>query len=313
MVKTTVMMKTSSLMIAVALAVLPLASAHADETALVNKVLGAPERLPTSQERAAVALAKKWQSNEGGAAQPVAGPNGSVRFLYGAGQPTLVCAVMQVCDVELQPGEQVNSVHLGDSVRWVVEPALSGGVGGTISQHMIIKPLDVGLTTSLVVTTNRRTYHLRLRSSRDEYLPRVGFVYGDEMDARWAAIQQMQQLQKQQEQQKREQQTIPQTGEVLSELDFGYEVSGRAPWKPTRVYNDGTRTIIEMPKSMETSEAPSLLVIREGTGFMAKDEEVLVNYRVQGNRYIVDNLFARAILITGVGRNQTKISIARSK
>jgi hypothetical protein len=60
-------------------------------------------------------------------------------------------SVAAVCDVELQAGEQVNSIHLGDTARWSVEPAISG-VGGNEVQHLIIKPHDVGLETSLIAS-----------------------------------------------------------------------------------------------------------------------------------------------------------------
>lgn len=40
---------------------------------------------------------------------------------------------------------------------------------------------------------------------------------------------------------------------------------------------------------------------------------VLVNYRVQGNRYIVDTVFDRAILIAGVGSSQDRVTISRRK
>ena len=73
----------------------------------------------TPQERAALDLAKKWKagaSTQG--VKPVVGADGAIRFLFGATQPSMVCAVLQVCDVELQPGEQVNSLHLGDTARW---------------------------------------------------------------------------------------------------------------------------------------------------------------------------------------------------
>ena len=118
--------------------------------------------------------------------KPVAGPEGSVRFVYGAQQINVVCAVLQVCDVELQPGEQVNNLNVGDP-RFTVEPSISG-VGAGEVQHLIIKPLDVGLDTSLVVTTNRRTYHIRLRSHRTEFMPRVGFTYTEDAVAKWDAI-----------------------------------------------------------------------------------------------------------------------------
>ena len=69
-----------------------------------------------------------------------------------------------------------------------------------------------------------------------------------------------------------------------------------------------------MPKAMSQFEAPTLLVIRNNRGFPSlgsNPEEVMVNYRVQGDRYIVDSIFDKAILIAGVGSNQDKITITR--
>jgi type IV secretion system protein VirB9 len=43
------------------------------------------------------------------------------------------------------------------------------------------------------------------------------------------------------------------------------------------------------------------------------DETVMVNYRVQGDRYIVDTVFDRAIMIAGVGSNQDTVTIQRVK
>ncbi|TXH83454.1 MAG: P-type conjugative transfer protein TrbG, partial [Thauera aminoaromatica] len=36
------------------------------------------------------------------------------------------------------------------------------------------------------------------------------------------------------------------------------------------------------------------------------------NYRVQGDRYIVDTIFDKAILIAGVGRSQDRVTITRT-
>ena len=70
----------------------------------------------TPQERTSIEIAKKWQQSSATGIKPVAGPDGTIRFLFGAQQPSIVCAVLQVCDIQLQPGEQVNSIHLGDQV-----------------------------------------------------------------------------------------------------------------------------------------------------------------------------------------------------
>ena len=82
------------------------------------------------------------------------GPDGKVIFLYGEIQPSIVCSPLQVCDIELQPGEVVRDVLVGDTVRWKVEPATSGAPGGQ-AIHLIVKPSEAGLVTSMVVTTSR--------------------------------------------------------------------------------------------------------------------------------------------------------------
>lgn len=258
----------------------------------------------TPQERAAVAIAQKWKAGAATGMKPVAGPAGSVRFIFGAQQINIVCAVLQVCDVELQTGEQVNNLNVGDP-RFTVEPALSGA-GATEVQHLIIKPLDVGLLTTLIVTTSRRTYHLNLRSHRTEFMPRVSFTYPEDATAKWDAIRTREVREKQE-------QTLPQTKEYLGDLNFKYDLSGSAPWKPTRVYNDGVKTIIQMPAAMAQTEAPTLLVVRKEGSLFSDDETVMVNYRVQGDRYIVDTVFDKAVLIAGVGRGQDRVTITRGK
>ncbi|SHM14325.1 type IV secretion system protein VirB9 [Nitrosospira sp. Nsp11] len=265
-----------------------------------------PELKLTPHEREALALVKKWKAgNSTQGVKPVAGADGTIRFLFGATQPSIVCAVLQVCDVELQPGETVNGIHLGDE-RWTVEPAITGS-GPNEVQHLIIKPTDTGLETSLVVTTNRRTYHLRLRSHRTEFMPRVAFIYPQDAMAKWDEI-------KKNDAKNHSRQILPGTGEYLGDLNFDYTIDGaNAAWKPLRVYNDGVKTIIQMPATMSQSEAPILLVVRKDGGLFTDEESVQVNYRLQGNRYIVDSIFDKAILVAGVGSSQDRVTIQRGK
>ncbi|MEE9102992.1 MULTISPECIES: P-type conjugative transfer protein TrbG [Pseudomonas] len=259
----------------------------------------------TPQERAALSISQRWQQASATGIKPVDGGDGTARFIYGAQQPSIVCAVLQVCDIALQAGEQVNSINLGDTARWTVEPAITG-VGESEVQHLIVKPMDVGLETSLVVTTNRRTYHIKLRSHRTQYMPQVAFTYPEEALAKWNLI-------KAREATERKKATIPETGEYLGNLSFDYTLSGETSWKPVRVYNDGSKTIIQMPRAMGQTEAPTLLVVRKDGGWFRDDETVMVNYRVQGDRYIVDTVFDKAILIAGVGKSQDRITIQRGK
>ena len=115
----------------------------------------------TEAEINALKITSNWK-DKSSKTKPIVGHNGSVQFIFGGQSIDIVCAVLQVCDIELQMGEEVNSIHLGDSARWKIEPAITG-YGSSEIQHLVIKPLDVGLKTNLLVTTNRRTYHPKSR------------------------------------------------------------------------------------------------------------------------------------------------------
>ena len=278
------------------------APAIARNANLADKFFSKENPVLTEQEKAAISIARRLEKT---AINPVEGPDGSINYIYGTQQPSILCAVLQVSDVALQAGEKVNAIELGDTARWTVEPAISGA-GPDEIQHLIIKPMDVGLETSLIVTTNLRAYHLRLRSHRTQYMPQVSFTYPEEARKKWKAIQTA-------VTRERTEKTIPQTGEYLGNLSFDYEITGDAPWKPIRVYNDGRKTIIQMPQALEQTEAPTLLLLKKEGGAFTDDTTAMVNYRVQGNRYIVDAVFKKATLIAGVGSDQERLTITRKE
>lgn len=279
---------------------LPLTSFAVDNTELANFYFSKSIPALTNQEKQALSIAEEWQKGDK-TSKPFHSSDGSVSFVYGSGQIRVVCAPLQVCDIALQLGEQLNDMNVGDP-RFLVEPSITGS-GMDQQIHLLIKPKDVGLDTSLVVTTDRRTYHFRLKSDQNDFMPYVSFTYPDDAKAKWRLIQHMQA-------QQRKANTFAETHEYLGDLNFNYRIQGNSRFKPVRVYNNGVKTIIEMPGNMSESEAPALLVLRNG-GLFKKPESVMVNYRLQGCRYIVDSVFDKAILIIGSGSSQEKITITR--
>ncbi len=268
----------------------------------VDDVLSGSNPSLTPQEQAGLSYGE--QGALSGSA-PIGGPNGFIKFPYGVNQISIVCAPLHVCDVALQPGEQVNSVNVGDNVRWSIEPALTGS-GAEEVQHVIIKPREVGLETSLVVATNRRAYYMRLRSHKTRYMPQVAFSYPEDSEVKFNIL-------KARQQREIKEKTIPNTSDYLPKLSFEYDVAGHAAWKPVRVYNDGARTVIELPPSIAQTEAPILLIVRKEGGLFTDAEEVMVNYSLQGSRYIVDTVFEKAVLVAGVGSHQDRVTIQRKK
>ncbi|WP_428408693.1 P-type conjugative transfer protein TrbG [Hyphococcus sp.] len=208
----------------------------------------------------------------------------------------LYAAPGQVSDIALQPGETLISVSAGDTVRWVVGDTLSGGPEGERA-HILVKPIGPGLSTNLMIATDRRVYHLELTSTDGAYMAALSWRYPqDELDGLRARNRNAL---------ARDERTIAK-GLALGDLNFGYRIEGDKPdWRPVRVFDDGRQVYIQMPAAIATADAPPLFVVGRKGG------AELVNYRVKDNYYIVDRLFSRAELRHG-GKNQAIVRIVKT-
>lgn len=223
---------------------------------------------------------------------------GEIEQLTYNGKPSLVvCAVLHLCDIELQQGEVITGLQVGDRARWSITPAITGS-GPNEVHHLVVRPYDVGLETSAVVATNRRTYHLQLRSDASRYMPRVKFTYPEEaqrkMEAKVAS-----------ELHARQRGLIPETNQYLGDLDFQYRLNGAAQLKPLRVYNDHLKTTIELPPAA-LAEQPSLLITEAG-----RAGQKTMAYRREGSLLLVDGVFDSARLVYGKGGEKNTVAIDR--
>ena len=119
---------------------------------------------------------------------PVVRKPGFVVFPYGERQPILYCKPLRICDIELEAGEGVLNIALGDSERWIASKMESGPEDGRRA-HVVVKPTEFDLSTNLVITTDRRVYHLGLISTLEEdasYFRSVRFYYPQDTVQRWA-------------------------------------------------------------------------------------------------------------------------------
>jgi type IV secretion system protein TrbG len=252
-------------------------------------------------EQEAVKVSERWR---GEGTTPAPGPDGRVLYSYGSGLPTVVCAPLRVCIIELQAGEKViGEPHIGDSVRWIISPAMYG-TGDQATSIIVLKPQSPGLDTNLLVTTDRRAYYLRLVSKPEEYVARVAFAYPeDDSAAKW---QQQMDAQRAQERLGHRSGDTPVALVTAEKLNFDYRITGGTDdMRPRRVFDDGAKTYIQMPAEVQHREAPVLLVIgSDGKGEMT-------NYRLKDQTYIVDRLFDRANLVLGSGKKAQKVEIVR--
>lgn len=249
----------------------------------------------SENEKKALKIVNEW--TKGNKVSPVTrGNNGEIELIYGLSQPHILTAILQVTDIQFEVGETITSIHLGDTARWVVEHIKANTRYG-YQDHIVVKPKDINLLTSLIVVTDKRTYHLQLKSNDKLYYPMVKFHYPSSIILKTQEdISSMNTNNK----------NNKDIDSYLKSLDFNYKIKGNANFKPVRIYNDGKKTIIELPNSIKSGNIPLLMTIEPES-----KKPVIVNYRYQNNKFIVDAVFNKAILISGVGKKQKKITLIR--
>lgn len=231
---------------------------------------------PTARVEAANRAATREPSSAGylNAVQVYPWTDGALYRLYAAPE--------RVSDIALQPGEKLVAVSAGDTVRWIIGDTTSGA-GDQARVHVLVKPFAPGQATNMVITTDRRAYHLALESTDRTAMAAISWTYPQD---RLVALQR---------QNASAEAAKPIAENVtLTNLRFRYAITGDTPpWRPVRAWDDGTKVYIEFPGRLNQGEAPPLFVV----GPLGDTQ--LVNYRVSGNHYIVDRLFAAAELRLG--------------
>jgi P-type conjugative transfer protein TrbG len=204
----------------------------------------------------------------------------------------------QITDIALQEGEQLagsGPVAAGDTVRWIIGDTESGPAA-VKKVHILVKPTRSDLITNLVINTDRRTYHLELRSTEKTYMASVSWIYPqDELIAL-------------RRQNASAEAAAPVAALDISNLHFRYAIEGDIPpWRPLRAFDDGRKVYAEFPAGIAQGEMPPLFIV----GPEGKTSE-LVNYRVRNNHMIVDRLFAAAELRLGDRGSERRVRIVRT-
>jgi type IV secretion system protein VirB9 len=204
--------------------------------------------------------------------------------------------------IALRPGEKLISKAAGDTVRWVLGETQQGD-GDRAQVLILVKPVEGGLRTNIVLTTDQRVYLLEAVSHEEPYYTSLmswHYPQDDMRDMRLAqAAATVDALARTN--------NVVATGLSIDRLRFDYRITpqgrGAAPrWTPVRVFDDGAKTYIQFPADLASTDAPPLFLI--GSTGAAE----LVNYRFSNGYYIVDRLIDVAELRLG-DKPQTVVRI----
>jgi P-type conjugative transfer protein TrbG len=197
----------------------------------------------------------------------------------------------QITSIALEPGESLTGtgpIAAGDTARWVIGDTESGQ-GSSRRVHVLVKPTRADITTNLVITTDRRSYMIELRSGEGPYMPAVAWAYPQVAGA--------------------QRPSVPATPAIPVTLarNYRYALTGDTPpWRPNAVYDDGRKVYVEFPRGIVQGEMPPLFVIGAG------GEAQIVNSRIFRNLLIVDRMFGAAELRLGGGERQQTVRIERT-
>jgi type IV secretion system protein VirB9 len=166
----------------------------------------------------------------------------------------------------LADDEKLETLALGDSVAWKVEPNRRGNI-------IFIKPVDKDAFSNLNVVTNKRLYSFILRSAfRDpkRQIFKIRFRYpDDDLDQRLLS-------------QAKTRAALPNMkGFDRNNANTSYGFKGSSRIKPTLAFDDGVKTWIEFPPQTET---PAIFLVDK------EKNESLVNFRREGNFIVLDKV-----------------------
>ncbi|MCL1931482.1 MAG: TrbG/VirB9 family P-type conjugative transfer protein [Treponema sp.] len=201
-------------------------------------------------------------------------------------QYPVVCKMLSLTVIQLENGEvPIGVPYLSDTLRWELTGDVWRTADGLSVQLVMIKPLEPGLTTNMILVTNQRIYQFVLTSTRDSYMPMIKFRYPLAHNRFITA----ETLRRQAEQEGRNENE--EEGYFLSynyKIMSGWFLTGwfKPIWQPTEAWDDGHKTYVRLPRGVLQKEYP---VIFEKSNY-------IVNYRVNENIIIIDKLITSVTL-----------------
>lgn len=165
--------------------------------------------------------------------------------------------------IEFSPEEVIQTVSVGDSIAWLIDPA---------KDRLFIKPIEQDAMTNMTVITDQRTYHFELHARETENIQDndmvfvLRFVYpDDDMAALNVGTD-----------------PVPDYMAEPERFNFNYTIQGPDLIAPLRIFDDGEFTYFEFRD--KNADLPAFFHVD------AQGNEELVNFRTRGDYIVVERV-----------------------
>lgn len=175
--------------------------------------------------------------------------------------------------IEFAAEEKIQTVSIGDSLAWMVNPS---------GNRLFLKPIDQNALTNMTVITDQRAYMFELHAEetkdiRDkEMIFTMRFIYPQD-DAAGIDFAQFE--------------ALPDIEKNPERFNFSYSIRGSNLIEPIRIFDNGEFTYFEFRD--KNAEIPAFFRV-DATG-----NEELINFRKRGNYIVVERVTSQFTLRRG--------------
>ncbi len=175
--------------------------------------------------------------------------------------------------IEFETDEKIQTVSIGDSVAWLVNPS---------GNRLFLKPIEQNALTNMTVISDKRSYLFELHAEETKDIRDKDMVFSyrfiyPQSDASALDYSQME--------------SIPDFEKEPEKYNFSYSIRGSSVIEPIRIFDDGEFTYFEFRD--KNAEIPAFFRVDS-----AGNEE-LINFRKRGNYIVVERVTSRFTLRRG--------------
>lgn len=166
--------------------------------------------------------------------------------------------------IEFSKDETIQTVSLGDSIAWLVDPS---------GDRLFIKPIEQDALTNMTVITDKRTYYFELHARETEnirdsdqiFVLRFKYPEDDLAAIGYGGVD-----------------AIPDFESEPEKFNFNYSLQGSDMIAPIRVFDDGEFTYFEFRD--KNADIPAFFYV----DYLGNEE--IINFRTRGNYIAVERV-----------------------